>query len=149
MAAVVLVIEAVGLGLLHIILSTVVDAQKMSLAGLEPRAMTVSTLVAGGLIGLYLVLCAATLLWMAVRDRPALGVPRIALIACAVLHGVLGAFSVGMVGWTAFLLMMLVLGLLVFTLISYAPPEPEEPAKPREPEGPAPEANGGPEPATS
>lgn len=59
------------------------------------------------------------LLRCALRDRAPGGFTRIALISCAVVHGMLGAFAVGLVGWVAFLAMMVVLALLVLTLMAY------------------------------
>ena len=53
------------------------------------------------------------------------------LISAAVVHGLLGAATVGLVGWLAFLFMMVVLGLIVWSLVAYAvedAPEKETPA---------------------
>ncbi|MCX4636583.1 hypothetical protein OG775_15845 [Streptomyces platensis] len=118
-AAVVLILEAFGIVLLNWILSIVVDRQQMSLAGLQPRAMSTGSWVGGILFGLYLLFCAVVLLRCALRDRAPGGFTRIALISCAVVHGMLGAFAVGLVGWVAFLAMMVVLALLVLTLMAY------------------------------
>lgn len=139
MAAVVLMCEAVGIGLLNWFLGLVVDEQEMSLAGLEPRTMTLSTWVAGVLFGGYLLLCAVFLLRMAIRDRAPGSFPRLLLISCAVVHGLLGAFSVGLVGWLAFLTMMLVLALLVLPLVAYGEDGPRG-RRPRS--GPSPEPAG-------
>ncbi|MGW7575979.1 hypothetical protein [Streptomyces sp. NPDC054765] len=125
-AAVVLVLEAFGIVLLNWILSIVVDRQQMSLAGLQPRAMSTGSWVAGGVFGLSLLFCAGVLLRSALCDRAPAGFPRIALIGCAVVHGVLGAFAVGLVGWVAFLAMTVVLGLLVLTLVAYGEGRPGE-----------------------
>lgn len=121
--AVVLAAEAIGIVLIHIFLSMVVDDQQMSLAGLEPRSMTVGTVIGGILFGGYLLLCAGVLVHMAVRDRAPRNFLRILLISAAVVHGLLGAFTVGLVGWPAFLFMMLVLGLIVWSLVSYGDPD--------------------------
>ncbi|MFF2845186.1 hypothetical protein ACFVT5_02480 [Streptomyces sp. NPDC058001] len=120
--AVVLFLEAVGIALLNWFLGMVVDRQDMSLAGLDPRAMTVSTWIAGVLFGLYLALCGLVLLFTALRDRGPSGLGRILLISAAVVHGALGAFCVGIVGWSAFVFMMIVLGLIVLTLMAYEAP---------------------------
>ncbi|WP_407287737.1 hypothetical protein [Streptomyces sp. BP-8] len=118
-AAVVLILEAFGIVLLNWILSIVVDRQQMSLAGLQPRAMSAGSWIGGVLFGLYLLFCAAVLIRTAVRDRAPGGFARIALIGAAVVHGLLGAFAVGLVGWVAFLAMSVVLGLIVLTLVAY------------------------------
>lgn len=122
-AALILVVEAVGIVLLNFVLSLVVDDQQMSLAGLEPRAMSLSAVIAGLLFGAYLLLCAAVLLRMAIRDRAPHGLLRILLISAAVVHGLLGGASLSMVGWPAFVFMLAVLALLVWALICYAPEE--------------------------
>ncbi|UNO40212.1 hypothetical protein [Streptomyces sp. MST-110588] len=123
--AVVLVLETAGVLLLNWILAIVVDKQRMSMAGLEPGAMATGAWAVGALFGLYLLTCAFVLVRAAVRDRPPGSFGRIALICCAVLHGVLGAFAVGLLGWGAFALMMAVLGLLVLTLMAYGSPRGE------------------------
>ncbi|MGP4004807.1 hypothetical protein [Streptomyces sp. 8N706] len=117
--AVLLFLEAIGIGLIHMILGVVVDRQDMSLAGLDSGAMTVSTWIAGGLFGLYLAFCGAVLLRAALRDRAPGRFARILLITCAVVHGVLGMLTVGLVGWGAFLFMMLGLAVIVLTLIAF------------------------------
>ncbi|MCP9211338.1 hypothetical protein NMK44_30350 [Streptomyces sp. NEAU-Y11] len=122
-AAVTLILEAAGIALLNWILGLVVDRQQMSMGGLDTDAMSVGTWVAGGVFGLYLLLCGVVLLRVAVRDRAPGRFGRILLITCAVVHGLLGAFSVGLVGWPAFGFMMVVLGLIVLTLLWYAPEE--------------------------
>ncbi|CAM5266447.1 Integral membrane protein OS=Streptomyces alboniger OX=132473 GN=CP975_22085 PE=4 SV=1 [Streptomyces alboniger] len=119
LGAIVLLVEAVGIALLNWFLGMVVDKQEMSLAGLDPHAMTVSTWIAGIVFGGYLALCAFVLARAAVRDRAPGRLGRVLLITCAVVHGVLGAFCVGPVGWPAFAFMMVVLGLVVLPLVAY------------------------------
>ncbi|MEU1148511.1 hypothetical protein ACFYO9_04160 [Streptomyces sp. NPDC005863] len=119
LGAVVLLAEAVGIALLNWFLGLVVDKQDMSLAGLDPHAMTVSTWIAGLLFGGYLALCAVVLARTAARDRAPGTFGRVLLISCAVVHGLLGAFCVGLVGWVAFVFMMVVLGLIVLPLVAY------------------------------
>lgn len=121
-AAVLLFVEAAGIVLLHLILGTAVDRQHMSLGGLDPHAMSVATWIAGGVFGLYLAFCGAVLLRAAVWDRAPGRIARIALIGCAVVHGVLGALTVGLVGWDAFAFLMVAMGLIVLALIAYGPP---------------------------
>ncbi|MFF4853814.1 hypothetical protein ACFY2N_02845 [Streptomyces rubiginosohelvolus] len=119
--ALVLFGEAVGIVLINAVLATVAENQSMSLAGLDPDAMSAGTWAMGGVSGLLLVLCGLTALIAGIRDRAPGRVGRTVLIGCAVVHGVLGAVTVGLVGWAAFAFMMVVLALLVFTLLSYGP----------------------------
>ncbi|MDX3764965.1 MULTISPECIES: hypothetical protein [unclassified Streptomyces] len=118
-AAIVLFGEAAGMVLVNGIMATVVDNQEMSLAGLDPAAMSAGAWAMGGVAGLYLVLCGLVLLLTGIRDRAPGRVGRAALISCAVVHGVLGALTVGLIGWAAFVFMMVVLGLIVLTLVAY------------------------------
>jgi len=133
-AALVLAVEAVGIVIVNVVMGTVVKNQDMSLAGTDPGMMSKGTWVLGGVSGVFLLLCAVFLVLTGVRDRAPGRVARIVLICCAVVHGVLGALTVGLVGWAAFTWMMVVLGLIVLALVAYAPepaagPEPEpEPA---------------------
>ncbi|MYY04057.1 hypothetical protein [Streptomyces sp. ATexAB-D23] len=143
-AALVLAVEAVGIVIINVVLGTVVKNQDMSLAGTDPGAMSKGTWVLGGVSGLFLLLCAALLVLTGARDRAPGRVARTVLICCAVVHGVLGALTVGLVGWPAFAWMMVVLGLIVLALVAYGPegaapdagrkagpgPEPEKPAAP-------------------
>ncbi|MGW0550824.1 hypothetical protein [Streptomyces altiplanensis] len=118
-SAAVLFVEAVGIVGVHWILGRVVDSQSMSLDGLDSGVMAASTWVMGGVFGLYLVACGVFLLRAALADRAPGRLGRTLLIACAVVHGVLGALAVGLVGWTAFAAMMAVLGLIVLSLVAY------------------------------
>ncbi|MFF6785678.1 hypothetical protein [Streptomyces sp. NPDC012510] len=132
--AIVLFAEGLGIAGLQWFLGTVVDRQKMSLAGLDPHAMSVSTKAGGVLFGLYFVLCGVVALLVALRNRPAAGPGHILLVSVAVVHGLLGALTVGLVGWGAFAFMMVVLGLVLLTLMTYdrrgggEPGEPERAA---------------------
>ncbi|MYW19821.1 hypothetical protein GT039_30660 [Streptomyces sp. SID2955] len=117
--AVVLLGEAVGVAALNWFLGVVVDRQKMSLAGLDPDVMATSSKVAGVVFGLYFLFCALVALLVAIRDRAPAGFGRVLLISAAVVHGLLGAFVWGLVGWTAFLFMMVVLALIVLLLMTY------------------------------
>ncbi|MET9520070.1 hypothetical protein [Streptomyces sp. NPDC002994] len=118
-AAALLFVEAVGIVFVHWILGKVVNSQSMSLAGLDSDVMSTSTYLMGGGFGLYLVACGVFLLRAAVSDRPPGRLGRILLIACAVVHGVLGALCVGLVGWSAFVAMMVTFGLVVLSVIAY------------------------------
>ncbi|MFG2683917.1 hypothetical protein [Streptomyces sp. NPDC048392] len=117
--AVVLFGEAVGVAALNWFLGIVVDRQDMSLAGLDPDTMSVSSKIGGVVFGLYFALCALVALLVALRDRAPAGLGRILLISAAVVHGLLGAFTWGLVGPGAFLFMVVVLALIVLLLTTY------------------------------
>ncbi|MDN0195372.1 hypothetical protein [Streptomyces sp. S.PNR 29] len=132
--AVVLFAEALGIAALNWFLGVVVDRQDMSLAGLDPHMMATSSKIGGVVFGLYFALCGLVALLVALRNRAPAGLGRVLLISAAVVHGLLGAFSWGLVGPSAFLYMVLVLGLIVLLLMTYD--------RPAEPAGPAPEGGG-------
>ncbi|WP_322726063.1 hypothetical protein [Streptomyces spongiae] len=134
--ALVLFVEAGAIAWVNWFLGIVVDRQDMSLAGLDPAAMSSSSKAGGVVFGVYFALCGLAALLVALRDRPATGFWRILLISVAVVHGLLGAFAVGLVGWGAFAFMMVVLGLVLLTLMTYD--------RQTGPAGTAPEGEGGP-----
>ncbi|MET7680253.1 hypothetical protein [Streptomyces sp. NPDC005423] len=117
--AVVLFAEALGVAALNWFLGIVVDRQDMSLAGLDPDTMSVSSKAGGVVFGLYFALCGLVALLVAVRDRAPAGLGRVLLISVAVVHALLGAFAWGLVGPVAFLFMILVLALVVLLLMTY------------------------------
>ncbi|MGV9505652.1 hypothetical protein ACWDQZ_08605 [Streptomyces tendae] len=134
--AVVLFVEAVGVAALNWFLAVVVDRQDMSLAGLDPDMMSLSSKIGGVVFGLYFALCGLVALLVAVRDRAPAGVGRILLISAAVVHGLLGAFTWGLVGPGAFVFMIVVLGLIVLLLMTYdAREEPAAGQRPEDGEG--------------
>jgi len=142
--AVVLFVEAFGVAALNWFLGIVADRQNMSLAGIDPDAMSVSSKVGGVLFGLYFLLCALVALLVAVRDRAPAGLGRILLISVAVVHGLLGAFAWAMLSKAAFAFMVVVLGLVILLLMTYdrlegpsdAAPASEGPKDPKAPEQP-------------
>ncbi|MDG9716287.1 hypothetical protein [Streptomyces sp. DH24] len=138
--AVVLFAEAVGVAALNWFLGVVVDRQDMSLAGLDPDMMSTSSKIGGLVFGLYFALCGLVALLVALRNRPPAGLGRVLLISAAVVHAVLGAVTWGLVGWHAFLFMVLVLGLVVLLLMTY-----DRPARPEEPADAVPGDGGGPD----
>jgi hypothetical protein len=139
--AVVLFVEALGVAALNWFLGVVVDRQDMSLAGLDPDMMSLSSKIGGILFGLYFALCGLVALLVAVRNRPPAGFGRVLLVSAAVVHGLLGAFAWGLAGWQAFTFMVAVLALIVLLLMTYdRPVEPADAAPPAQ--APAPEGDG-------
>ncbi|MFD4377626.1 hypothetical protein [Streptomyces sp. NPDC058486] len=131
----VLLAEAPAIVGLNAIMARFVEIQSMSLDGLDPDHMVTGTWALGIGSGLALALCAAVALLAGVRDRRPGRFGRGLLIGCAVVHGVLGAVAVGLIGWGAFAFLMTVVGLVVLTLVAYgkeagapAPAKAPEPA---------------------
>ncbi|MFI0205637.1 MULTISPECIES: hypothetical protein [Streptomyces] len=120
LAAIVLVVEAAVLVLVHIVLGRTTANQSMSIAGSDPDVMSKATYAMGAGIGAFLVLCAVLAAVAAIRDRAPNRFGRIVLISGAVAHGVLGILSVALIGWLAFATTTLILCLLVLTLTLYA-----------------------------
>ncbi|WP_405529424.1 hypothetical protein OG592_15945 [Streptomyces avidinii] len=120
LAAIVLVVEAAVLVLVHIVLGRTTANQSMSIAGSDPDVMSKATYAMGAGMGAFLVLCAVLAAVAAIRDRSPNRFGRIVLISGAVAHGVLGILSVALVGWAAFATTTLILCLLVLTLTLYA-----------------------------
>jgi hypothetical protein len=129
-AALALFVEAVGIVVVTWILGRIVRGQAMSLDGLDPDVMVTATWALGGVFGVYLAVCGTVLLSAAVRDRGPGRRARILPISCAVVQGVLGALAVGLVGWSAFGVLMAVLGLVLLALISYGDQGPEASVEP-------------------
>ncbi|WP_020141423.1 hypothetical protein [Streptomyces sp. 351MFTsu5.1] len=148
--AVVLFVEAFGVALLNWIMANVVDGQNMSLAGLDPDAMVMSSKVGAVVFGLYFALCALVALLVALRNRPPAGLGRILLISVAVVHGLLAAVAWALIGRPQFAFMIVMLALIVLLLMSYDDhPEPAAATGPRDTDGPGdPEASDEPKDAT-
>lgn len=134
--AVVLLVEALGFAAVNWFLGDLVHRQKMSLAGLDPNVMSTSSKIAGVVFGLYFALCGLVALLVAVRGRRPAGFGRVLLISAAVVHGLLGAFAWSLVGWVAFLAMVVVLGLIVLLLMTYDREEGAQGAAPSGGPGP-------------
>ncbi|MFB7407753.1 hypothetical protein ACFCZ2_11305 [Streptomyces sp. NPDC056202] len=132
--AAVLFLEAPGIVAINAVMARFVKIQTMSLDGMDPDAMYTGTWALGIASGIALALCGLVALLAGVRDRRPGRVGRGLLIGCAIVHGVLGAVTVGLVGWGAFAFMMLVLGLIVLTLVAYGKGDEKaaEPAEPHE-----------------
>ncbi|GGY91486.1 hypothetical protein GCM10010365_07380 [Streptomyces poonensis] len=129
--ALVLFVEAAAIACFNWFLGIVVERQSMSLGGLDPHAMSVASKAGGVVFGLYFLLCGVAALAVALRNRPAHGLGRILLLSAAVVHALLGAFAVGLVGWGAFAFMMVVFGLVVLTLMTYDRPDGPADAAPQ------------------
>ncbi|CAL9440647.1 hypothetical protein SUDANB70_02249 [Streptomyces sp. enrichment culture] len=123
LVASVLLVEAFGVAAVNWFLGLVVDRQDMSLAGLDPHMMSVSSKAGAVLFGLYFACCALVALLVGVRDRAPAGLGRILLISAAVVHGLLAAFAWGLVGPSAFVCLVVVLGLIVLLLMTYDRPQ--------------------------
>ncbi|MFJ4869102.1 hypothetical protein [Streptomyces sp. NPDC088757] len=119
MTALVLLLEAPGIVALNAVMARFLEAQSMSLDGMDPGAMAAGTRILGYVSGAALFLCALVALLAGLRDRRPGRLGRGLLIGCAVVHGVLGAVAVGLLGWQAFAFLMVVLGLIVLTLVAY------------------------------
>ena len=117
--AVVLFVEALGIAAVQWFMGVVVDRQDMSLAGLDPDVMSLSSKIGGIVFGLYFALCGVVALLVALRNRPPAGLGRVLLISAAVVHALLGAFAWGLLGWPEFVFMVAVLGLIVLLLMTY------------------------------
>lgn len=118
-AAIVLFVEAIGIALFNWFLGVVADRQNMHVAGIDSDMMSRSSKIGGLVFGLYFLACAVSALLVALRQRPPGLLGRALLISAAVVHALLGAFTVGLVGWRAFTFMMVVFALVVFTLLAY------------------------------
>ncbi|MER7521232.1 hypothetical protein [Streptomyces sp. NPDC126499] len=139
--AAVLFLEAPGIVAINAVMARFVKAQSMSLDGLDPEVMYTGTWALGIGSGALLLLCGLVPLIAAIRDRRPGRPGRALLIGCAVVHGVLGAVAVGLLGWAAFAFLMVVVGLIVLTLVAYGESRPEPETEPnREGPGSEPEA---------
>ncbi|BAU85667.1 integral membrane protein [Streptomyces laurentii] len=142
LTAAVLFLEAPGIVAVNAIMARFVRAQSMSLDGLDPELLYTGTWALGIGSGALLLLCALVPLIAAIRDRRPGRAGRALLVGCAVVHGLLGAVAVGLLGWLVFGYLMLVVALIVLTLVAYG--ETAAAPKPGAPRGegpePAPEA---------
>ncbi|MFE4592599.1 hypothetical protein [Streptomyces laurentii] len=141
LTAAVLFLEAPGIVALNAVMARFVRAQSMSLDGLDPELLYTGTWALGIGSGALLLLCALVPLIAAIRDRRPGRAGRALLVGCAVVHGLLGAVAVGLLGWLAFGYLMLVVALIVLTLVAYGETAAPKPGAPRgEGPEPAPEA---------
>lgn len=152
--AVVLLAEALGVAMLNWLMGNLVDAQNMSLAGLDPDAMSMSSKIGGVVFGLYFALCALVAVLVAVRDRQPAGLGRVLLVSAAVVHGLLAAVAWALIGRPQFVFMVVMLALIVLLLVTYdgrRGPAATDPQDTKGPDGPesAEESQDTQEPATS
>ncbi|MEU6623061.1 hypothetical protein ABZ926_20155 [Streptomyces litmocidini] len=117
--AAVLFLEAPGIVAVNAVMARFTEAQSMSLDGMDPDAMVTGTWALGIGSGAALLLCGLVALLAGVRDRRPGRFGRALLIGCAIVHGVLGAVAVALLGWGAFAFLVTVLGLVVLTLVAY------------------------------
>lgn len=159
-AAVLLLVEALLFALVGLVLGLAVRKQQMSIGGLSTDAMAVGAWAGQGLLALFLLVCAVVAAragWLGGGPRHGAGargtgrVARALLIACAVLHGLLGAVLLGLSGWPTFVGLMLVLAVVVMAVLVLR--EPSDPAAAEAapvdgpPVPPAMPPSGGPQPA--
>lgn len=117
--AAVLFLEAPGIVAINAVMARFVKVQSMSLDGLDPDAMYTGTWALGIGSGIALALCGLVALLAGIRDRRPGRAGRGLLVGCAVVHGILAAVAVGLLGWPAFTFLVVVLGLIVLTLVTY------------------------------
>ncbi|MFE2556510.1 hypothetical protein ACFXGT_10815 [Streptomyces sp. NPDC059352] len=117
--AAVLLLEAPGIVAINAVMARFLEIQSMSLDGMDPDAMVAGTWGLGIGSGVALLLCGLVALLAGLRDRRPGRFGRGLLIGCAVVHGILGAVAVGLIGWGAFAFLMAVVGLVVLTLVAY------------------------------
>ena len=92
----------------------------MSLAGLDPDMMSVSSKIGGLVFGALLrAVRRGRPCWSPCATARPAGLGRVLLISVAVVHALLGAFAWGLVGVPAFLSMVVVLALIVLLLMTY------------------------------
>ncbi|GAB2599208.1 hypothetical protein GCM10027168_35240 [Streptomyces capparidis] len=125
-AAVMLLVEAVGIAVVNWVLGIVVERQEMSLAGSDPAVMSVGTWILGGAMALYLIGVAVILVRAAATGRVPGRTGRILTVVTAVVHGVLGAVAAALVGWLVFTWTMVLLGLLIFAVMLFGDDGTEE-----------------------
>ncbi|MBF9073254.1 hypothetical protein [Streptacidiphilus fuscans] len=136
-ALVLLVLEAGVSAVVALVVGKAADYQHMSLAGVPTSAMAASAYVGFGLIALFLLLVAALLLRVAVRDVVPTKVERIVLILAAVLHGLLAAVLLALSGVWVFVPLAVTLTLLVLILFIPSDGTQQPPVREPSPGGPA------------
>jgi hypothetical protein len=146
LAVVFLLVDALASAFVGLVLGTAVHRQHMSFGGADPNLMSLGAYVGLGLQGGFLLLVAAVLVAVAVRNRAPGRFGRIVLLAGAILVGVLAAVSLALSGPLSFAVLTVTLTLLVLQLLGTgmeprtavpAPAEAEQAAPPQAPPAPA------------
>ncbi|MEV6110745.1 hypothetical protein AB0M28_39510 [Streptomyces sp. NPDC051940] len=142
-----LMLEGIAIAGVQLVMAEFLDGQNMSLAGLDTDLLANGIRGGGLLFGGVLFACGVAALRMGVRDAAPGRFLRAVLIGVAVVHGVLGAVVAALVGWDVFAVLMVILGLVVFSVLAYGRPGGAEPAKePAEPDEPNGQPQGPPAP---
>jgi hypothetical protein len=123
LAAVVLLVEAVVVGLVGLVLGLAARKQNMTMGGISGSRIALASWVGQGSMAVFLLVCAVVVAVTAGRAPVRLFV-RILLVLCAVLNGVLAALLLALSGWPAFCLLSVTTAVLVLAvLLAYERPE--------------------------
>ncbi|PYC87396.1 hypothetical protein C7C46_04765 [Streptomyces tateyamensis] len=128
LAAVVLLVEALVVGLIGLVLGFAASRQHMVMGGIASSRIALASWVGQGSLAVFLLVCAVVVAVTAGRPQVRLFV-RVLLVLCAVLNGVLMALMLALSGWPAFCLLAVVTGVLVLVLV-YERPSPVPAAEP-------------------
>jgi len=140
-AAVLLIVQGLVLGLVGVILGAAVNQQNMSLAGLNPHAMALGAWIGEGLLGLVFVVTGVLVARAAARGAEAGTPTRILLLITAVVTGVLAAAMLALSGWPLFVLLIVLLAVFVMAILMLRDEDaPQAGGDPAQPESPAPDA---------
>lgn len=132
--------EAAGVAWLNWFLAMVVEGQRMSLDGLDPDMVARVSRIGAVLFALVFVACGVVVLVSAIRGRALGRFGTGLLVTMAVVHGVLGAAALALVGVKAFAVLAAVLVLILLFLSSPGRPRPaaeQPPPAPAETRAPA------------
>ncbi|MFE0459863.1 hypothetical protein ACFW1A_11490 [Kitasatospora sp. NPDC058965] len=115
-ASVVLLVEAVVVGLVGLVLGFAASRQHMTMGGIPSSRIALVSWAGQGSLAVFLLVCAVVVAVAAGRGRAGLFV-RVLLVLCAVLNGVLTALMLALSGWPAFGLLVVALGVLVLAVL--------------------------------
>ncbi|MDH6225351.1 cation transport ATPase [Streptomyces sp. MJP52] len=119
--------EAAGVAWLNWFLAMMVEGQRMSLDGLDPDVVARSSRIGAVLFALFFVACGVLVLVSAVRGRAPGRFGTGLLVTVAVVHGLLGAAALALVGVEAFAVLAAVLVLVLLFLSTPGRPRDEGP----------------------